>query len=45
MQVDVEAMTVAFTGSFVTMCSTQRCPLGGKGYYEIEILKRDDLVS
>jgi hypothetical protein len=44
-QVDVESMTVAFTGSFATMCSTQRCPLGGKGYHEIEILKRDDLAS
>ena len=44
-QVDVEARTVAFTGSFATMRSAQRCPLGGKGYYEIEILKRDDLAS
>jgi len=25
--------------------SAQRCPLGGKGSYEIEILKRDDLAS
>ena len=40
-QVDVEARTVAFAGSFATVRSAQRCPLGGKGYYEIEILERD----
>ena len=40
-QVDVEERTVAFAGSFATVRSAQRCPLGGKGYYEIEILERD----
>jgi solute carrier family 25 (adenine nucleotide translocator) protein 4/5/6/31 len=40
-QVDVEAQTVAFTGSFATVRSAQRCPLGGKGYYELEILEID----
>jgi hypothetical protein len=39
-QVDVEARTVAFTGSFATVRSAQRCPPGGKGYYELEILER-----
>ena len=29
-------------GTLVTVLSTQRCPLGGKGYYELEILDRDD---
>ena len=38
-QVDVDARTVSFTGSFATVRSAQRCPLGGKGYYEIEILE------
>ena len=33
---------MAFTGTFATLRSAQRCPLGGKGYYEIEILERDD---
>ena len=37
-QVDVKERTVDFTGSFATVRSGQRCPLGGKGYYEIEIL-------
>jgi hypothetical protein len=40
--VDVEARTVAFTGSLATMRSAQRCPLGGRGYYELEILERVD---
>ena len=41
-QVDLEARTVAFTGSFATVRSAQRCPLGGKGYYELEILETVD---
>ena len=45
-QVDVKERTVAFVGDFslhifATVRSVQRCPLGGKGYYEIEILERD----
>ena len=43
-QVDVEERTVAFAGSFATVRSGQRCPLGGKGYYEIEILEIDNTV-
>jgi hypothetical protein len=38
--VDVKERTVAFAGSYVTVRSAQRCPLGGKDYYEIEILNR-----
>jgi hypothetical protein len=38
-QVDVNERTVAFTGSFATVRSAQRCPLGAKGYYEMEILE------
>ena len=34
--------TVAFGHSFVTVRSAQRCPLGGKGFYELEILESDD---
>jgi len=41
-QVDVKERTVAFAGSFATVRSAKRCPLGGKGYYEIEIHERDD---
>ncbi len=41
-QVDVKERTVAFTGSFATVRSGQRCPLGAKGYYEIEILEIDN---
>ena len=33
--------TVALANSFVTVRSAQRCPLGGKSYYEFEILDRD----
>jgi hypothetical protein len=41
--VDVKEQTVAFdslafTGNLATVRSAQRCPMGGKGYYEIEIL-------
>jgi len=43
-QVDVKERTVAFMGSFATVRSAPRCPLGGKGYYELEILKRDDVA-
>jgi len=45
-QVDVEARTVAFAGKlteFSTFRSTQQCPRGCKGYYEIEILERDSM--
>jgi hypothetical protein len=38
-KVNVQARTVAFADNFTTLRSAQRCPLGGKGYYEIEILK------
>jgi len=41
-QVDIEERTVVFAGSFATVRSAQRCPLGGKGYYEIEILEIDN---
>ena len=37
-QITVAERTVAFKGSVVTVRSMQRCPRGGKGYYEIEIL-------
>jgi ankyrin repeat protein len=40
-QVDVKERTVTFTGSTATVRSAMRCPLGGKGYYELEILERD----
>ncbi len=40
-QVDVKGRTVAFAGEHATVRSVQRCPLGGKGYYEIEILECD----
>ena len=43
-QVDVKERTVDFTGSFATVRSGQRCPLGGKGYCEIEILEIDNTV-
>jgi hypothetical protein len=43
-QVDVKERTVAFMGSFATVRSAPQCPLGGKGYYELEILKRDDVA-
>jgi hypothetical protein len=39
-KVDVKARTVTFDNTS-TLRSAQRCPLGGKGYYEIEILERD----
>ena len=42
-QIKVSERTVAFAHSFVTVRSAQRCPLGAKGYYELEILDRDDL--
>jgi hypothetical protein len=35
-QVDVKERTVAFMGGFATVRSAPRCPLGGKGYYELE---------
>jgi len=41
--VDVNERTVAFTGSFATVRSAQRCQLGGKGYYEMEILEIKEL--
>jgi hypothetical protein len=41
-QIDLKERTVAFAGSFATVRSAQRCPLGGKGYYEIEILEIDN---
>ena len=40
--IKVSERTVAFGHSFVTVRSAQRCPLGGKGYYELEILESDD---
>jgi hypothetical protein len=41
-QVDVGARTVTFSGNkYATVRSTQWCPLGSKGYYELEILERD----
>ena len=40
-QIKVAERTVAFV-DFVTVRSSQHCPLGGKGYYELEILERDD---
>ena len=40
-QVDVKERTVAFMGSFATVRSAPQCPLGGKGYYELEILEVD----
>ena len=40
-QIQVAERTVAFVNSFVTVRSAQRCPRGGKGYYELEILDRD----
>jgi hypothetical protein len=40
-QVDMKERTVTFAGSFATVRSAQRCPLGGKGYYELEILEVD----
>lgn len=40
-QVDVSERAEAFTGSFATVRSAQRCPLGGKSYYEVEILEVD----
>jgi hypothetical protein len=42
-QVDVKERTVALSGSFETVRSAQRFPLGGEGYYEIEILERDSI--
>ena len=41
--IKVAERTVACAHSFVTVRSAQRCPLGAKGYYELEILDRDDL--
>ena len=41
-QIKVAERTVAFADSFVTVRSALRCPLGGKGYYELEILDRED---
>jgi hypothetical protein len=41
-QIKVTERTVAFVDSFVTVRSALRCPLGSKGYYELEILERDD---
>ena len=40
LQIDLKEQAVAFS-RFVTMRSAQRCPLGGKGYYELEILELD----
>jgi len=37
-QIDVEAWTVALTGSFASVRSAQRFPLGGKGYWRLTIL-------
>ena len=42
-QLDVTEQTVAFSDSYATLRSTQRCPLGAKGYYELELLDRDNL--
>ena len=41
-QIKVSERTVAVGHSFVTVRSAQRCPLGSKGYYELEILESDD---
>ena len=41
-QHDVTQKTVTFIdGSYWTLRSRQQCPLGGKGYYELEILVPD----
>jgi ankyrin repeat protein len=40
-QIKVAERTVAFAHSFVTVRSALRCPLGGKGYYELEIMELD----
>ena len=40
-QIKVAERTVAFV-DFVTVRSSQQCPLGGKGYYELEILDLGD---
>ena len=45
MQIKVVERTVAFAHSFVTVRSAQRCPLGCKMYYELEILERDDQTA
>ena len=37
-EVDVQERTVAFMGSFATVRSAQRCLLGDRKYYEMEIL-------
>jgi hypothetical protein len=39
-QIKVTERTVAFVHSFVTVRSALRCPLGSRGYYELEILDR-----
>jgi len=41
-QLDVTEQTVAFSNNRATLRSTQRCPLGAKGYYELEILGYDN---
>jgi len=38
MKLDMTEQTVEFTGGYCTLRSTQRCPLGDKGYFELEIL-------
>jgi hypothetical protein len=40
-QLDVTERTVTFDGSYSTLRSRQQCLLGGKGYYELEILVPD----
>ena len=40
-QVDLKERTVAFAVSFATVRSLPRYSLGGRGYYEMEILERD----
>ena len=43
-QIDVTERTVTFNGrDDSTLRSRQQCPLGGKGYYELEILDRDSM--
>ena len=40
-QFDAMEQTVAICGNQATLRSTQRCPLGAKGYFELEILEYD----
>ena len=41
-QIEVAERIVAFAHSFVTVRSALRCPLGSRGYYELEIMELDD---